>query len=120
MYSTCLHCHKPLGRNDAVEHFPVGRRLAFDSAKVAWGWCASTARAGISRRSRSDGRPSRNPSELFARRDWQEAEEIAAIADGMLTQMPGRTTNVSGNRNAPQCRRGVLFPNLSASLRVCA
>ena len=33
MYSTCLHCHKPLGRNDAVEHFPIGRRLAFDSAK---------------------------------------------------------------------------------------
>ena len=33
MYSTCLFCHQPLGRNDAVEHFPVGRRLAFDSAK---------------------------------------------------------------------------------------
>ena len=33
MYSTCLFCQQPLGRNDAVEHFPVGRRLAFDSAK---------------------------------------------------------------------------------------
>jgi hypothetical protein len=33
MYSTCLFCHQPLGRNEAVEHFPVGRRLAFDSAK---------------------------------------------------------------------------------------
>jgi hypothetical protein len=33
VYSTCLFCHQPLGRNDAVEHFPVGRRLAFDSAK---------------------------------------------------------------------------------------
>lgn len=33
MYSTCLHCHHSLGANDAVEHFPVGRRLASDSAK---------------------------------------------------------------------------------------
>ena len=33
MYSTCLFCHQPLGKNDSVEHFPVGRRLAFDSAK---------------------------------------------------------------------------------------
>src|SRR5688572_11062676 len=33
MYSTCLFCHSPLGANEAIEHFPVGRRLAFDSAK---------------------------------------------------------------------------------------
>jgi hypothetical protein len=33
MYSTCLFCHSPLGANEAVEHFPVGRRLAFDGAK---------------------------------------------------------------------------------------
>ena len=33
MYSTCLFCHNPLGKNEAVEHFPVGRRLAFDAAK---------------------------------------------------------------------------------------
>ncbi len=33
MYSTCLFCNQPLGRNDAIEHFPVGRRLAFDAAK---------------------------------------------------------------------------------------
>ena len=33
MYSTCLFCHDSLGRNDAIEHFPVGRRLAFDGAK---------------------------------------------------------------------------------------
>lgn len=30
MYSTCLFCHKSLGANEAVESFPVGRRLAFD------------------------------------------------------------------------------------------
>jgi hypothetical protein len=33
MYSTCLFCHSSLGSNDVVEHFPVGRRLAFDAAK---------------------------------------------------------------------------------------
>jgi hypothetical protein len=30
MYSTCIFCHGALGANEAIEHFPVGRRLAFD------------------------------------------------------------------------------------------
>lgn len=33
MYSTCLFCNVALGRNEAIEHFPVGRRLAFDAVK---------------------------------------------------------------------------------------
>jgi hypothetical protein len=33
MYSTCLFCHSSLGTNEIIEHFPVGRRLAFDAAK---------------------------------------------------------------------------------------
>jgi hypothetical protein len=33
MYSTCLFCNQPLGRNEAIEHFPVGRRLAYDATK---------------------------------------------------------------------------------------
>jgi hypothetical protein len=33
MYSTCIFCHSELGVNEAIEHFPVGRRLAFDAAK---------------------------------------------------------------------------------------
>jgi hypothetical protein len=33
MYSTCLFCYTRFGANEAVEHFPVGRRLAFDTAK---------------------------------------------------------------------------------------
>lgn len=32
MYSTCIYCKRPLGGNEAVESFPVGRRLAFDPA----------------------------------------------------------------------------------------
>ncbi len=33
MWQTCLFCKKPLGENEVVESFPVGRRLAFDAAK---------------------------------------------------------------------------------------
>src|SRR5438067_1985178 len=33
MYRTCLFCATSLGANDVVEHFDVGRRLAFDGAK---------------------------------------------------------------------------------------
>ena len=33
MYATCLWCQRGLGRNEAIESFPVGRRLAFDAAK---------------------------------------------------------------------------------------
>ncbi len=32
MYTACLFCHAALGRNEAVEAFPVGRRLAYDEA----------------------------------------------------------------------------------------
>jgi len=33
MYSTCLFCNTQLGTNEAIECFPVGRRLAYDAAK---------------------------------------------------------------------------------------
>ena len=33
MYQTCIFCKKPLGSNEVVEAFPVGRRLAFDATK---------------------------------------------------------------------------------------
>lgn len=33
MYTTCVFCNSALGANKVVEHFPVGRRLAFDAAK---------------------------------------------------------------------------------------
>lgn len=45
MYSTCLFCSVSLGSNDAIEEFPVGRRLAFDSAKGRlWVVCRSCQR----------------------------------------------------------------------------
>ncbi len=33
MYTRCMFCKKPLGSNEVIEPFPVGRRLAFDAAK---------------------------------------------------------------------------------------
>ena len=33
MYTTCLFCHADLGRNEVLEAFPVGRRLAYDQDK---------------------------------------------------------------------------------------
>lgn len=33
MYSTCIHCRKSLGANEAIEALPIGRRLAFDARK---------------------------------------------------------------------------------------
>ena len=33
VYSTCLFCNQPLGTNETIERFPVGRRLAFDAAR---------------------------------------------------------------------------------------
>ncbi|MEO5588599.1 MAG: hypothetical protein ABIS03_03345 [Gemmatimonadaceae bacterium] len=45
MYSTCIFCHSSLGTNEAIEHFPVGRRLAFDEAKGRlWAVCAKCGR----------------------------------------------------------------------------
>ena len=49
MYSTCLFCHAPLGANEAIEHFPVGRRLAFDAAKGRlWVVCRKCERWNLS------------------------------------------------------------------------
>jgi hypothetical protein len=45
MYTTCLHCHGDLGRNESIELFPVGRRVAFDQAKGRlWVICTHCAR----------------------------------------------------------------------------
>lgn len=49
MYSSCLFCHADLGRNDAIGSFPVGRRLAFDSANGRfWVICPSCKRWNLS------------------------------------------------------------------------
>ncbi|HYD51281.1 MAG TPA: hypothetical protein VEA99_01590 [Gemmatimonadaceae bacterium] len=45
MYSTCLFCRGPLGRNEAIEALPIGRRLAVDARRGRlWIVCDACAR----------------------------------------------------------------------------
>ena len=49
MYSTCIFCQSKLGENESVEHFPVGRRLAFDAARGRlWVVCRRCERWNLS------------------------------------------------------------------------
>jgi hypothetical protein len=45
MYTTCLFCAAHFGRNESIEEFPIGRRLAFDAAKGRlWVVCGKCTR----------------------------------------------------------------------------
>jgi hypothetical protein len=45
VYSTCLFCKRKLGVNGAIEHFPVGHRIAFDPARGRlWAVCTRCGR----------------------------------------------------------------------------
>lgn len=49
MYSTCLFCNNTLGSNESIEHFPVGRRIAFDAATGRlWAVCLKCERWSLS------------------------------------------------------------------------
>ncbi|MGA9837708.1 MAG: hypothetical protein WBQ26_10370 [Gemmatimonadaceae bacterium] len=49
MYSTCLFCNSNLGSNEVIEHFPVGRRLAFDATTGRlWVVCRKCERWNLS------------------------------------------------------------------------
>ena len=49
MFSTCMFCHRPLGTNQVIEHFPVGRRLAFDAERGRlWVVCRKCERWNLS------------------------------------------------------------------------
>lgn len=49
MFSTCIFCNKPLGRNESLESFPVGERLAFDATRGRlWVVCRSCERWNLS------------------------------------------------------------------------
>ena len=49
MYSTCTFCHAPLGRNEVLEHFPVGKRVAVDQARGRlWAVCPSCRQWNLS------------------------------------------------------------------------
>ena len=49
VYSTCMFCNRPLGTNEVVEEFPVGRRLAFDAERGRlWVVCRKCERWNLS------------------------------------------------------------------------
>ena len=49
MYSTCIFCHSSLGANEVIAHFPIGRRLVFDSARGRlWVVCRRCERWNLS------------------------------------------------------------------------
>ena len=49
MYATCLYCTHDLGRNEVLERFPVGARLAFDAVTGRlWVVCPRCARWNLS------------------------------------------------------------------------
>lgn len=49
MYATCLFCNQSLGANQALEHFSVGRRLAFDGKRGRlWVVCPHCERWNLS------------------------------------------------------------------------
>lgn len=49
MYKTCIYCQRHLGLNEAVENFPVGRRIAFDQERGRlWVVCERCRRWNLS------------------------------------------------------------------------
>ena len=49
MYKTCMFCTRPLGTNEVIEYFPVGRRLAFDAERGRlWVVCRKCERWNLS------------------------------------------------------------------------
>ena len=49
LYRTCIYCSSDLGENEAIEAFPVGKRIAFDAWKGRlWAVCPRCARWNLS------------------------------------------------------------------------
>lgn len=49
MYSHCIFCKSALGANERIEHFPTGKKLAFDSARGRlWVICPACSRWNLS------------------------------------------------------------------------
>jgi len=96
MYSACMFCNQPLGKNQVVEHFPVGRRLAFDSGKGRlWVVCRKCERWNLS------------PIE----ERWEAIEECERSFHGIRTR--ASTDNVGMARH----REGLVLIRIGEPLR---
>ncbi|MDX1673749.1 MAG: hypothetical protein R3314_03010 [Longimicrobiales bacterium] len=99
----CIFCHGSIPANEGVEHFPVGRRVAFErlgapdavTRELSTTGLPLDALLGKDRRAQALALEialneenerrllAMELTELEAR--WRQQEEIAAIADGLLT-----------------------------------
>ena len=134
MFSTCLFCHGRLGKNEVVEHFPVGSRLAFDGARGRLWACVPRmspvepvaarralgsdrgVRAALSKhaRPRVDGQH-RARADRPRRRSHSDREAAAARVRGVAIRIAaqvatpprqdcGRRRRCGGSRGAPWSR----------------
>jgi len=83
MYTTCMFCQKDLGRNQVVEAFPVGRRLAFDAERGRlWVVCRKCERWNLT------------PLE----ERWEAVETLERLFRG--TRVRTQTSNIGLGRHA--------------------
>src|SRR5436189_6327492 len=96
MYSTCLFCAADLGRNEVVEQFPVGRRLAYDAAKGRlWVVCRRCERWNLT------------PLE----ERWEAIEQCERLFGG--TRLRASTDNIGLAR----LREGLVLVRIGSALR---
>ena len=101
MYSTCMFCNHSLGENQVVEHFPVGRRLAFDSNKGRlWVVCGRCERWNLS------------PIE----ERWEAIEDCERLYHGIRTRASSENIGLARHREGTELVRiGVpLRPEFAA------
>ena len=96
MYTACMFCNQSLGKNQVIEHFPVGRRLSFDSLKGRlWVVCRKCERCNLT------------PIE----ERWEAIEECERLYHGIRTRVS--TENVGLARH----REGLELVRIGAPLR---
>lgn len=96
MYTTCMFCQKELDRNRVVEHFPVGRRLAFDAERGRlWVVCRKCERWNLT------------PLE----ERWEAVEELERLF--RATRVRSQTSNIGLARH----REGLEMVRVGAPLR---
>ena len=96
MYKTCMFCNRPLGQNQVIEAFPIGRRLAFDSSKGRlWVVCRKCERWNLS------------PIE----ERWEAVEECERTYEELRTRVS--TENVGLGRH----REGLTLVRIGVPLR---
>jgi hypothetical protein len=95
MFGTCIFCRSPLGTNTAVEHLPVGRRLAFDPERGRlWVVCPHCRRWNLTPLEER-WEAIEDCERLFreaVRRAWTEHISLAQVPAGVVLIRVGKPT----------------------------